>query len=541
MRRVIPQGLEATVHELSDESTLDPAAPLSDDEESASAVRMRALYEIGKLLLEQRHADQVIRAIHRSLVEHLAPDHASVLSVLPDGSFRPLTRHRLELDKAEERWPISRTALHRTRDTGLALLATDVMQDPKFEGSGSVHKLGICSVLCVPLGKRPVRGVIYMDRRERHQAFDRSDLQFLTAAAAYAAMILDRIEEFESAAEDLRSRAEQLELLRGELLRHHIVGRSAALAQAYEDVRRFADGGARVLLRGETGTGKELFARAYAANSGRRGKPYIPVPIPALSPTLIESELFGHVKGAFTEASRDKKGFFEVADGGVLFLDEIGDIEPGLQVKLLRFLDSGEIYRVGDTQPRFVDTLIVSATNRPLEKLVEQGRFRADLLARLGHTITVPPLRERREDIPLLVEHFATRCGRGGEPKRFGAETLDLLERYDWEFNVRQLQQVVERVSCLVGHEEVVPDDLPDFVKTPGDATPLLGNTKRARSQTPAPLREVVEEAEREHIFKTLEFTKGNRRKAIELLGISSETFYRRLEDMGLHKRTERS
>ena len=118
---------------------------------------------------------------------------------------------------------------------------------------------------------------------------------------------------------------------------------------------------------------------------------------------------------------------------------------------------------------------------------------------------------------------------------------MDLLERYDWEFNVRQLQQVVERVSCLVGHDEIVPDDLPDFVKTPGDATPLLGNTKRARSQTPAPLREVVEEAEREHIFKTLEFTKGNRRKAIELLGISSETFYRRLEDMGLHKRTERS
>src|SRR6185436_15143791 len=147
------------------------------------------------------------------------------------------------------------------------------------------------------------------------------------------------------------------------------------LLAAYDMVKRLAGGGARVLLRGETGTGKELFARAYAANSGRATRPYVPVPIPALAPGLVESELFGHVRGAFTEATRDKKGRLEVAHGGVLFLDEVGDIELALQAKLLRFLDSGELYRVGDTEPRRIDTRLVSATNRPIEKESERGTF----------------------------------------------------------------------------------------------------------------------------------------------------------------------
>jgi transcriptional regulator with GAF, ATPase, and Fis domain len=179
------------------------------------------------------------------------------------------------------------------------------------------------------------------------------------------------------------------------------VGRSAALLAAYDAVRRVARQGARVLLRGETGTGKELFARAYASHTPRRTGHYVPVPVPALAPGLVESELFGHVKGAFTEAGRDKKGRLEIADGGVLFLDEVGDIEPAVQAKLLRFLDSGELVRVGDNEVRKIDALIVSATNRLLERDVEESRFRADLLARLGHVVSIPALRQRREDIPL--------------------------------------------------------------------------------------------------------------------------------------------
>jgi DNA-binding NtrC family response regulator len=264
------------------------------------------------------------------------------------------------------------------------------------------------------------------------------------------------------------------------------------------------------------------------------------VPIPALAPTLVESELFGHVRGAFTEATRDKKGRLEMADGGVLFLDEIGDVEPNLQTKLLRFLDSGELFRVGDTAPRRVNALVVSATNRPLEHDVEAGRFRADLLARLGHAIVLPPLRERPEDVPLLVEHALTRLERGTLRHRFAPETLEVLTRHSWPFNVRELQQVVERAVCLVDGETVLPEHLPEYMLTP----PTLPSRSRDAAPTPGaprPLREVVEAAEREHILRALEYAGGNRRRAIELLGIAPETFYRRLTAYGLHRESERS
>jgi DNA-binding NtrC family response regulator len=248
----------------------------------------------------------------------------------------------------------------------------------------------------------------------------------------------------------------------------------------------------------------------------------------------VESELFGHVRGAFTEARSDKKGRLEVADGGVLFLDEVGDVDPAVQTKLLRFLDSGELFRVGDTQPRRIDALVVSATNRPLEKDAESGRFRNDLLARLGHTIEIPPLRDRPDDIPRLVGHFLRRFARGAPPKTFSDDALEVLRRHRWPFNVRELQQVVERAVCLVDRDVVRPEDLPDYVRREAAAAPGRATTE---SGAPRPLREVVEEVEREHILRALEFTKGNRRKATELLKVSPETFYKRLEEFGLHKK----
>jgi DNA-binding NtrC family response regulator len=313
------------------------------------------------------------------------------------------------------------------------------------------------------------------------------------------------------------------------------VGAAPALLKAYDAVRRFAKSGARVLLRGETGTGKELFARAYAAHTPRPNGSYVPVTIPALAPTLVESELFGHVKGAFTEAARDKKGRLEIADGGVLFLDEVGDIDPAVQTKLLRFLDSGELFRVGDTHPRQVDALVVSATNRPLERDVEQGRFRADLLARLGHTVAIPPLRERGEDVPRLVDHFLARYGRGAAAKTFAAEAMDILRRHHWPFNVRELQQVVERAVCLVDGSVVRVEDLPEYLQASASAAPAAAS----EDGPPGPLKKAIEELERRHIVRALEHTKGNKRRAMELLGLSPETFYRRLEEFGLHKKSE--
>jgi len=512
------------------EATRDPAQVLADA--TLGAERLAALYCIARDLAAERDPCAMIERILAAAVAALSPERACLIALAADGSPRPLATHGLSLAAAADRWPISLSVVRRVAETGLAVLASDIRGDASFKGAASIHRFHIRSVLAVPLGPRPARGVLYLDTLAAERSFTAGDLDFATALAAHAALVLERAHEHAQTAEALVRSDERLDLLQAELLRHEIVGRSPALLAAYDALRRFARAGARVLLRGETGTGKELFARAYALESGRGARGWVPVPIPALAPTLVESELFGHVRGAFTEASRDKKGRLELADGGVLFLDEIGDVEPALQTKLLRFLDSGELYRVGDTAGRRVDALVVSATNRPLEKDVESGRFRADLLARLGHAIVIPPLRERPEDVPLLVAHALARVDRGPVRHRFVPEALDLLQRHRWPFNVRELQQVVERAVCLVDGEELRPEHLPEYLRRAAEdaAAPAAGGV-------PRPLREVVEEAERAHVLRTLEHTGGNRRKAIELLGISPETFYRRLEAWGLHRR----
>jgi DNA-binding NtrC family response regulator len=512
------------------EATRDPAEPLGTAD--LGTERLVALYRISRELLSERAPLAVVERVLRAAVEALGPERACLLALSPDGTPRPLAAHRLELGREPDRWPISLSVVRHVVETGLAVLASDIRGDASFKGAASVHRFRIRSVLAVPLGPRPARGVLYLDTQAAERSFSAGDLDFATALAVQAALVLDRAEEHARAADALARSDERVELLQAELLRHEIVGRSAALVQAYDALRRFARAGARVLVRGETGTGKELFARAYAAESGRPARGFVPVPIPALAPTLVESELFGHVRGAFTEATRDKKGRLEMADGGVLFLDEIGDVEPSLQTKLLRFLDSGELFRVGDTAARRVDALVVAATNRPLEKDVESGRFRADLLARLGQVVAIPPLRERPEDVPPLVDHVLSRVDRGPVRHRFTPEALDLLVRHRWPFNVRELQQVVERAVCLVDGEEVRPEHLPDYLRRETAVPSPLGGP-------PRPLREVVEEAERAHVLRVLDHTGGNRRRAIEILGIAPETFYRRLEAWGLHRRED--
>jgi transcriptional regulator with GAF, ATPase, and Fis domain len=507
------------------ETTLEPSCPLSGAELPPN--RFVALYEIGQQLLESREPAEVLRRIHESLVAQLKPDHAAILGVEPDGGLRPLHAHALSLEGPEARWPLSHTVLRRALGEGLAVLAEDVQQDAGFSGAQSIQRFRIRSVLCVPLGK-PARGAIYLDNRS-DRPFAPGDLEFLTAVALYASLVLDRAREHAETRAVLETSQERLAALEAELRRHEIVGRAPALLHAWQTVRRLAAAGARVLLRGETGTGKELFARAYAAASPRAGGPYVPVTIPALAPTLVESELFGHVKGAFTEASRDKKGRLEVADGGVLFLDEVGDIEPSVQTKLLRFLDSGELSRVGDTALRRVDAQLVSATNRDLERDVSEGRFRADLVARLGHAVAVPPLRERPEDVPLLVDHFLARHDRT-HAKRFTPEALALLARHAWPFNVRELQQVVERAAVLVDADLIRPEHLPEYLQRQAAARPA------ARHGPPGPLRQVVEQTERAHIERALEHTGGNKRRAMDLLQIAPETFYRKLEQLGIKK-----
>ena len=247
-------------------------------------------------------------------------------------------------------------------------------------------------------------------------------------------------------------------------------GESPCFVEAMELVRRAAETDSTILIRGESGTGKEIVARYIYSSSARAGRPFVTVNCGALTETLLESELFGHVKGSFTGAISNKDGLFKVAHGGTIFLDEIGDTSLGLQVKLLRVLQEKEITPVGSTQPVLVDVRVIAATNRDLEKDVRERQFREDLYYRLNVIpIQIPPLRERREDIPLLIDYFLKRGG-GSEAehgKRFSPGALKLMMEYSWPGNIRQLENVVEQLSVICPSERVMEKDLPERIREP--------------------------------------------------------------------------
>ena len=307
----------------------------------------------------------------------------------------------------------------------------------------------------------------------------------------------------------------------------NIVGRSPQMLQVYKTIARVADTRSTVFITGESGTGKELIARAIHFNSQRAPKPFVAVDCGSLAETLLESELFGHVRGAFTGAVASKKGLFEEADGGTCFLDEVGDISLSMQAKLLRVLQEHEIKRVGDTEIIKVDVRIVAATNKNLEQLVAEKIFREDLFYRLNVvSLHLPPLRERAEDVPLLAAHFLRKyAAENGKPvSQISQETIDLLAHYRWPGNVRELENVIERAVTLSHHSVILPEDLPRRLR----AQPLEAVTSSLPSQIP------LSELEKRYIQKVLEETGGNKKKAADILGIDRRTLYRMAARYGL-------
>jgi DNA-binding NtrC family response regulator len=297
-----------------------------------------------------------------------------------------------------------------------------------------------------------------------------------------------------------------------------VIGTSAVMASLFEMVRAVAPTSSTVLVTGESGTGKELVARAIHGLSSRSDGPFVSVNCGALPDTLLESELFGHIKGAFTDARQSKKGLFEAADGGTLFLDEVGETSPPMQVKLLRALQERRIRRLGGTEEIDVDVRVIAATNVPLEDLVREKRFREDLFYRLQVIpVRTPQLRERREDIGLLAEHFLEKFGRemGKRVTRISKEAIALLERYSWPGNVRELENVMERAVALETSSAVQPERLPDAVREPGrtDSAPLIG----PGFSLDAHLRSV----EARLLGEALEMAQGDRAEAARLLGVS--------------------
>ncbi len=300
-----------------------------------------------------------------------------------------------------------------------------------------------------------------------------------------------------------------------------LVGSSPPMVELYKRIALAARGDSPVLIYGETGTGKELVARCLHRFSPRREGPFVAVNCGALTETLLEAELFGHERGAFTGAVTSRKGLFEQAQGGTLFLDEITETTPGFQVKLLRALQEGEIRPVGAGRSLRVNVRVVAATNQNLQRLMAEGKFRQDLYFRLGVVeLTVPPLRDRRQDIPALVRHFLRQVsGRLGRSFTVTPEAMRLLEEYTWPGNVRELENVLERAAVLKTDSCLVPEDLP-----------LRDQAKATGASGLSPL----ELAEREKIVEALAATGGNRTLAARRLGIERKTLYRKAERLGI-------
>ena len=319
--------------------------------------------------------------------------------------------------------------------------------------------------------------------------------------------------------ENLRLRKELEAISRERML----IGNSPAMRKVLDTIAQVAPTTATVLLQGESGTGKELAARLIHAKSDRASGPFVAVNCAAIPHTLLESELFGHEKGAFTGAFARKEGRFKLADKGTLFLDEVSELDLALQPKLLRVLQEGEFERLGGTQTIRTDCRVIASSNKPLIELVRQGKFREDLFYRLNViTITLPPLRERPEDIPLLAHHFLQRFAKRNKKdvRAISREAMELLQEYSWPGNVRELENTIEHAVVLCRGDTIKVEDLPELVSA----------EEKTRQFLTIELGTPLEQIEQEVIHQTLKMTKGNKRLAAQLLGIATRTIYRKLE-----------
>jgi two-component system response regulator HydG len=309
----------------------------------------------------------------------------------------------------------------------------------------------------------------------------------------------------------------------------NIIGNSKEMLDVLAMVSKIAKTDSTVLITGDSGTGKELIAKAIHLNSRRKNRSFITINCGAIPENLQESELFGHVRGSFTGAIRDKRGLFQEADGGTLFLDEIGETALSTQVKLLRFLQDGEIRKVGDVDPLNVDVRLIAASNKDLQSMIKESRFREDLFYRLNVIpILLPPLRNRKDDIPLLVTHFIKRYAEKENKNvtSISPEALKIFTGYQWQGNVRELENVIERAVILTNHNTIIPDDLPQI---------LRDSHKRGGTDIPESLDEkTLEEVEKHYILKTLEKSQWNQKQASDTLGISTTTLWRKLKSYGI-------
>ena len=529
-------------------------ANLSDKMDTSAGGRLAHLLTINKQISAELDVNKLLCLIIDTAVSLTGAEQGFlILYPRKEPEYR-VARTADKQDIASPHQAVSRAILQQVLDSRDIVVAKDAAQDSRFGGSESVMYLQLKSVLAVPLmAQDTMTGIIYLDHSYDRSIFNESCITIIRAFADQAVIALNNA----FLHDQLRQRNEALEASRRTISRLHsaleqrfqeqqekladteealsrtkaalgqryrygnIIGRSPQMQQVYHLLERIANADTSVLIQGASGTGKELIARALHFNSLWRDKPFISENCAAFNESLLESDLFGHVKGAFTHAIQDRQGLFELADTGTLFLDEIGDMTLNMQVKVLRVLQSGEFRRVGDKQVRNTRFRLICATNQDLEQLVARGRFRKDLYFRINVIkVTLPELKERIQDLPLLVEHFLAQYER---PYTMEPATLSRLMKYHWPGNVRELENETQRMITLAQSTALTPDLLSPHILQPTRPAGACGTLKAQ-----------VEVLERRVISESLARTGGNKSETARELGISREGLRKKMARYGM-------
>lgn len=483
---------------------------------------LSALMKVSTAINAIRGLDELLQRLLELLFE-VVPAQRGAILLTTDDSLDSAFVFGLDRDGGKgTAVNVSRTIAQQVLRDGVALLASDPSTQAPTLTTESLIKARTHSVMCVPLVMIDQKlGVLYLDTTIAGDHFNKDHLQLVTAIAGIAAVAIENARHFEWLLN------ENERLLADVNIEHNMVGEGPAMQRVYHFISKVAPTDSTVLINGESGTGKELAARATHRNSKRAQKAFMAVNCAALTESLLESELFGHEKGAFTGAFAQKKGRLEVADGGTVFLDEIGELTPALQVKLLRVLQEREFERVGGTTTIKVDLRVIAATNKNLEDAIEAGEFRQDLYYRLNVvSLEMPPLRERREDIMLLASYFADKYGAKCNRKLRGisADARACLTAYDWPGNVRELENAIERAIVLGTTDVILPEDLPEA---------LLERESSAAESTMG-YHEAVTQTKKQIILKAVEEAKGNYTEAAKLLGVHPNYLHRLLRNLNL-------
>ncbi|MBX7152241.1 sigma 54-interacting transcriptional regulator [bacterium] len=524
-----------------------------DEERESDIQSFQQLYEITQDINSTLDSSIVFEKIMDNAIKHSRADRGLIiLNTGQTDTFEIKVARNMDHESLSDISNISQSIVKEVFENGQSIVTADANMDERFKERKSIVNYHIRSIMCVPLRiKNKIAGAVYLDKQFDTYHFGTPQLKFLESFANLAGLAIDNASMYEAVyneKENLEKENVDLKLtIQGKYITHNIVGRSKPMRQVYHLIESAANNTATVLIEGESGTGKELVARAIHYNGNRKNQKFIAVDCGALPENLLESELFGYKKGAFTGANHDKKGLFEEADGGTIFLDEITNTSLNFQAKLLRVIQEGEIRPVGETLSRRVNVRIIAATNKDLAKQVEQNLFREDLYYRLNVIpIRLPALRERKEDVPFLLQFFIEKYSQA-ERKHIESVSKDLVDammEYSWPGNIRELENIVQRMIIFSNSKKLSFDNLNEDVRSPFERKQSLQSKmivhlggKHGHDKKLKNLGEFEEELlaiERGYFEQILKNAGGNKSKAAEILGIKRTTLNDRLKKLGL-------